>query len=165
MRRTATTVRNDACSMFKEDLKRLIGEAFKEAPQPAVTEITSHECWECNKVREDFGKHLDGQLPEDLLDYHKDSLSFFTASALRYFLPRYLLHSIEHPDSEFTDYTIYHLSPSDLEVPYWRERLSVFSEDEKKAICRYLGYLETQEGCELSLDDIKAAKRIWCNDG
>ncbi len=127
-----------------------------------VSEITSHECWECNKVRDDFGRHLDGQLPEDLLDYHKDSLSFLTASALRYFLPHYLLHSVEHPDSEFTDYTIYHLSPSDLESPYWRERLSVFSEGEKEAICRYLSYLENQEGCKLSLADIKAAKRIWC---
>ncbi len=144
-----------------DELKNIIRDAFKDAPRPSINEITQHECWECDRVRDDFARHRWDEVPKDTIEYHRDSLALFSPAALRYFLGSYLLYSVNHPDSEVTDYIIYHLSPSD-DNDYRRQRFSVFSGTERSAICTYLSFLETLDCCAIELTNIRVGKRLWC---
>ncbi|SRR6266536_3491650 len=145
----------------KGDLKNVIHKAFKDAVRPERVHIIEHECWECGEVRDDFAEYDHDHVPAAILERHWASLPLFSAAALRYFLPSYLCYSLDHVRSGVTEHLIYQLSPSDVTSARWQERIGVFSEDERAAICKYLNYMGAYES-KWAMADIQTAKRIWC---
>ena len=83
--------------------------AFSSAPRPAAEEITSHRCCECDRVRDDFARYSVREVPDDVLSYHGDSIPLLTPKAFRYFMPRYIQFTFEHPDTNATDNLLFNL--------------------------------------------------------
>ena len=86
-----------------------------------------------------------GDRPDErFIEQHSSSLPAFTAEGFRHVLPRYLIYSLEHPQSDATERVIFHLAPDDTESAYWRERLEGVSLTQKSAICGYLHHMQAQ---------------------
>ena len=82
----------------------------------------------------------------------------FTAPAFQYFLPTYLLESLEANDSEVWEFTFYSLYESRDETR--DERWGGFSADQIEAILALLRLkLEAAEG--FRREDIPIAIRMW----
>jgi len=146
----------------KEELIKLISEAFADVARPENDQITRHECGECDEVREDFARYSRETIPQKRLEYHASALPLLTAKALLYFLPAYMAHSVNHLESGVTEYTLYHLSPSDWSASFWVERFGIFSSSQKTAICQYLRFLENRRECRFLEESIQLAHVIWC---
>jgi len=146
----------------KEELLALIAKAFADVERPGKDEITAHECGECDEVREDFGHYTREAIPQKRLEYHASALPLLTAKAVQYFLPAYMAYSVNHLESGVTEYTLYHLSPSDWGTPFWVERFGVFNSAQKAAICQYLQFLENRRECRFLEESIQQAQIIWC---
>lgn len=145
-------------------LIELVTAAFNDVPRPDTNLITSHRCVECDEVRDDLADCTNDAISEELLKYHGSALPLLTAAALRYYLPAYLVYSINNLASAVTEYLVFHLSPSKPTEPYYMERRKIFTNREKAAICAYLSFLEQQNECNSLLTGIQDAKRIWCTD-
>ena len=78
-------------------LKELIQEAFASVEYPGDENITRcpYNCSECRRIAEYFkGKAWTDQAGEELRQYHV-ALSLFTPEAFHYFLPAFMLASID----------------------------------------------------------------------
>jgi hypothetical protein len=136
-------------------------DAFKDAPRPRIDQITSHSCWECDELRDLFNQHSVREVPDALIQYESAGLGLMTPIAFRYYLPRYIAFSIlpDPRDSFAIDTVLYSLGPEKPEEPYWLERLSVFSRDERRAIANYIATRRTWDDSEtIHLD---RAEKIW----
>lgn len=151
-----------AHKLGKEELIQFISEAFAEVERPEKDQITRHECGECDEIREDLARFSRETIPQKRLEYHASALSLLTAKALQYFLPAYLIHSLNNLESGVTEYAVYDLSPSDWGTPFWVERFGVFNSSQKAAICQYLRFIENRRECRFLEESIQRAQIIWC---
>jgi len=146
----------------KKELLAWIAEAFADVDRPGKDEITAHECGECDEVREDFARYSRETIPQERLEYHASALPLLTAKAVHYFLPAYMAYSATHLESGVTEYTLYHLAPSDWSAPFWVERFCVFNNKQRTTICQYLRFLENRRECRFLEESIQLAQVIWC---
>ena len=100
--------------------------------------------------------------PDDrFIEQHYHSLSAFTAQGLRHVLPAYLIYSLKHPASDATERVIFHLSPADTTEEYWRERLAVFTPAQKRAICEYVRFMQSELAGEHYDEYLTRALAVW----
>ena len=64
--------------------------AFADAPRPADDALVSHECDECNALREDLRGRTADELSDAWVEHRFDQLPFMSDDAKRYYLPAYL---------------------------------------------------------------------------
>jgi hypothetical protein len=120
-------------------LRARIESAFERTPAPRgeiVSTLIDDE-----GVSEYFGgRSWRGHAVKDLR-YHEAALSFFTADAFRYFLPAFMLASIEDPVEAdvIPEGIVYHLA--NWEDPHGWERMSRFSFEELEAIEAFLWWV------------------------
>ncbi len=115
--------------------------AFSEPLQVAREALVSPDSWETEDLIRNLATVNDAPTIK-FIEWHASSLPVFTPVGLRYVLPFYLKYSLLQPQSDATEFIIYHLAPEDPASPYWRERLDAFSPAQKQTICSYVRHME-----------------------
>lgn len=129
-------------------LKEAIKVAFADVRYPGDNNITRcpYQCRPCQEIADYFkGKTSEGHLVEDLRDHHT-ALSLFTPDAFHFFLPAFMLASIESYNSTdiLPDSIRFHFE-FDLEHrDHFLVRLTNFSEEQRRVITEFFRYMESQ---------------------
>jgi hypothetical protein len=129
-------------------LKQIIEEAFAEVPYPGDNNITRcpYHCSECRRIAEYFkGKQWTGYEIEELRN-NNVALSLFTPEAFQYFLPAFMLASVDFYEKGdiIPDAIRFHFEYSQEAKGHFVVRMSKFSPAQRKAIIDYLVYMETK---------------------
>ncbi len=129
-------------------LKESIQTAFSEVPYPGDNNIIhcSYNCRPCQEIIDYFkGKTQSGHSVEDLRDHHT-ALSLFTPEAFQFFLPAYMLASLE-------SYDAIHLLPDSIRFHFdfnlehrdhFRIRLEHFSPSQREVIIEFFRFMESK---------------------
>lgn len=120
-------------SQSKEDLKGRVVSAFLSCPPPQEDELVEDD-WDAASIRSAFSPYLQSALPAPVVEANAKSLPALKPKAFRYFLRDYLLYALEHFDSAVSEYLIFRLHDLDPDEEYGRERLVLFSKEQKDAI-------------------------------
>jgi hypothetical protein len=144
-----------------------IESAFADVPYPGDDRIADHQdCPECDEVRAHFrGATWHGHTVAELQQY-QSVLPLFTPEALQYFLPAYMLVSLEAwreaDDIPFSILCVC-LPPDPREDAglrqHRRERFVIFTPRQREAIAAYLREWATSDSpfVEAHADDIPRA--------
>lgn len=136
-------------------------EAFADAPRPTRDEIALHQCEECEKVRADFSAYAVADVPDEVVEYHADSIPFLSPLAFRYYLPRYVRLTCENPDTNATDFVLFNLCPDDPSSDFWSGRCDAFTRGECNAIVSYLRHRQTWPDADVNSQWIEPALEFW----
>jgi hypothetical protein len=127
-------------------LKETIEAAFASVAYPGDDNITRcpYSCSECGRIAAYFkGKLGTGQTMEELRDYHV-ALSLFTPEAFHYFLPAFMLASVDSYEKGdvIPDAIRFHFEYSQEMRGHFAVRMSKFSTRQRHAIIDYLVLME-----------------------
>jgi len=161
--------------------------ASSPADDPIVLALPGDDP-ECDQILKAFGGRDWKEVSSETVRKFADALPLFTPAAFRYYLPAYMLASLEEgggepfsnaePDSGFDngdvmDFVLFRLTlPEAVEdCSYFLERAQQFSGRERGAIARYLETVAERKktewaGEELALqrEEIARAIRFWAAD-
>lgn len=150
-----------------DQLRSLIVEAFLAIPHPGRDKITEHQCEECDQLRDTFAPlRWESALPE-IIDSNFGQLPLFTPEAYRYYLPAYLLRSLDNfdPLDNVCEYVIYSLTPDcseDFTFRWYSERVKLFSHSQKAAVAAFLEFfLASDKFRTYHIDIMDGLKRFW----
>ena len=142
-------------------LKEAIQAAFADVPYPGDNNITHcpYHCRPCQEIADYFkGKTWEGHSEEELRDHHT-ALSLFTPEAFQYFLPTFMLASLESydkvhilPDAIRFDFE-FNLDHRD----YFLVRVNRFTAAQRNVIIEFLRHMEAK-GAGSSEDAIELLK-------
>jgi hypothetical protein len=127
-------------------LKQAIEAAFADVSYPGDSNITKcpYNCAECTRVALYFkGKGQDGHAEEDLRANHV-ALSLFTPEAFHYFLPSFMLMSLNSYEKGdiIPDAIRFHFEYTHEMQGHFAVRMSKFSASQRKTIIDYLVTME-----------------------
>src|SRR5258708_6653069 len=113
--------------------------AFRSVSKPrGVGDIVAHACEECDELAKSLLPHSFDTVPRTVVQANLDGLPLLSPHGLHYYLPAWLLHSLEVPGSVALPFTIGHLTPNAetyaTAPAYFEERFSRFDELQRKAI-------------------------------
>jgi hypothetical protein len=149
-------------------IRRSVVQAFSAIARPTDHELAPHDCWECVEVRRRLSPHSFESVPDADLDWLRDSLPLLGPKGLHYYLPAYVLRSLRECNWDGIEFLIYHLAPTPISLAeradYWRDRLQLFSAQERKTILSFLDWLESSSVGREYKSEIVAARGIWSND-
>ncbi len=132
----------------------LIEQAFALVPYPSSERLTTHRCLECDEIDQYFRGTTWPSHSVEELRLHAAALSLFTPEAFRYFLPAFMLATLQDPDRAdvIPDSIAFHLAAGSNSDPAWvRERLVLLSSDQRDAVRAFFtelvsrGVLEAEE--------------------
>jgi hypothetical protein len=146
--------------MNPEDVKRSIEEAFAKVPYPGDDGIVySPHAWEADEYRAEFtGKHW-REVTDPTLLQRRRALSMFSIDGLRFYLPAYLIATIDFPaeaaewSSSLTGILYPDFDPPriggkkirDYEMHQWDQLMRALTAEQKHAIRLFFEYLVTAE--------------------
>lgn len=110
---TAAIQRSARHRVNAETLRQLVREAFPAVP-PGSHPIVVHECPECAEIDASFRDQQWDRIRPEIIDKHWDSLPFLSREAFEYLLPAYILHAIDHLESNVPEFLMY-----SLDKPRW----------------------------------------------
>ncbi len=124
----------------------MIEQAFTGVPYPGDENITHcpYGCAECRRIAAHFkGRDWTGHTVEDLRAVHV-ALSLFTPEAFHYFLPVFMLISLDHYEKgdQIPDAIRFHFEYAEENQGHFPVRMSKLSAPQRKAIIEYLVFLE-----------------------
>ncbi len=132
-------------------LKQKILKAFAAVPYPA--EIVEHECDECRSLRKDFADKNWRTIEPKIIENNYDKIPLFSPTAFNYFLPAYLIYSLDNFSVENktnTEFTIYALAPLKKNIrenfEYWKERFEGFNFEQLDCIYDFLSLVAEDDG-------------------
>ena len=133
------------------DLVSEIRIAFSKVKRPKEDLFISHEQEEGE--REYFSKKKWQDCKIEGLLYNSSALFLFTPEAHTYFLPAFMIESLEHPEEadQIPDYLLYHFY--DYEKPFWKKRIEILTNQQKIVISKFLLQVHKNDECgELYID-------------
>lgn len=123
-------------------LRAKIEQHFASAKQPSKEHITECDCWECLELRDRLskvsGRYLDAEtLKTNLV------LPLLSPEAFIFFLPAYILFSIDNPRDEagIYEHTVNVLTPGkddDSSAAFYISRLRLFTTEQLQVILEFL---------------------------
>ncbi|EEF63272.1 DUF6714 family protein [Pedosphaera parvula] len=127
-------------------LKQSIEEAFADVTYPGDNNITRcpYNCRECRRIAEYFrGKQWTGYPVEELRN-NNAALSLFTPQAFHYFLPAFMLASIDFYEKGdvIPDAIRFHFEYCQEAKGHFVVRMSKLTSAQRQAIIDYLIYME-----------------------
>lgn len=146
-------------------VRESIESAFADVPYPGDDRIADHQdCPECDDVRQHFrGATWCGHTVAELQQY-QSVLPLFTPAALQYFLPAYMLVSLDAwSEADMIPFSILQMclpprSDTDAGLHrYHDERFSIFTPSQRAAIAAYLQEWVRSDSHALGADDIPSA--------
>ena len=90
-------------------LKLEVVAAFKNVVKPGVDQIAPHQCLECDELRCALHPYESVNVPDSVMDKHRGDLPLLSDESKHYYLPAWVLRSIDAPDSYYTDALIFAL--------------------------------------------------------
>ena len=160
--------------MEQIEILKIIEEAFRDRPYPGDNHLASLEppvSFEYSDVTKYFkGKHWKEitwkSLEKDYPGEACSCLCFMTPEAARFYLPAYMVIAINNYDeADVVASTALNflLPPPSFSMTWWKERVSLFSQNEKKAIVAFLEYLKEKHGDDYPVCGPKEALEYWVN--
>jgi hypothetical protein len=139
---------------------------FPKTEPPSAAKITSHDCEECDVVRDDFRNLKWWSANSELIDYHFGDLPLFTPEAYHYFLPAFLLRALENfeTDNLVLQFCIYSLTPTDTPTddPWYSARLNRFTPEEMSVISDFLECIrDDEEFFDYHADVERGLDKFW----
>ena len=157
--------------MLREDLIRIIYQAFDDVEQPKDLTLhvaEAHDAYDYTNDQKHQKKDFIGRW-QDLPDAHilecQSALSFVDKIGMRYYLPAYMIWYLKNLDSEQTwnDHVLYSLDPS-LSNPqlsaYHQERFSLFNKEQLKSCALFLKFCFTNSDA-IQLSDPSFAQKQY----
>lgn len=133
--------------MITQEIKTAFGGMPYPGTERIMNDLKGYDP-ERKQIREEFSRYEDWQdVPRELLLYERDALSFFEPQGFRFYLPAYMLFSVEDYEGADTipESIVHSLTLPDAGTELYefvRERLVLFSEEQRKAVLHFLEYLE-----------------------
>ena len=134
-----------------EALKKRIRKAFDDVPYPKGG-IAPHECDECREVRETFSNRNWKTISAEVLEENHGIIPLFSPAAFQYFLPAYLMHSLDNFGENYDtvcEFTIYAIAPENKSIKmglaYWQERFANFTAEQLSCIYEFLDLVRIDE--------------------
>ncbi len=124
-------------------LRQRIVKAFSSVPRPSKENIARHECEKCEELRNVFAPLSWDSIDRETLETYHGKLPLFTPQAFHYFLPAYLLQSLQgfNDDNIVCEFTIIFLCPTvenEAVEEWWLERMKQFTPEQKDVIAIFL---------------------------
>jgi hypothetical protein len=127
-------------------LKRQIREAFRDVPPPVKPGLDAMHYGEGGAVIWDANGRSWEELLQDryFLAYHAPSLPLLSPSEFRFFLPAYLIASLDDPElaTDIEEFTLFNLTPStsdDKDGDVWLlRRIELLDRAQREAIRAFL---------------------------
>lgn len=137
-----------ADSLHSMSLQETIKAAFADVSYPGDNNITRcpYHCRPCQEITDYFkGKTWEGHAVEDLRDHHS-ALSLFTPEAFHYFLPAFMLASVESYDKLdiLPDSIRFHFEFDLDHREHFSIRATQFSDEQRKVIIEFLRHMEAK---------------------
>ena len=134
--------------------------AFSGAPRPSAPEIPDiapNGDLEREEIRDLLAPHSAREVPsEDLRAYPLHTMfSFLSAASYRYYMPRFIEHSLEDPDSLLSESLLFSLAR------FNDDRIASFSIEERAVVMEYLKHLATQPDAHIVASYISSAEEQW----
>ena len=152
--------------MTRDQVARLVSDAFADVPAPAETEIA--HCEQCELWVERFLVGLPSdwrQIAAADIAHESSALTAVTPSALRFLLPAYLvwhLDHYEHSPSNTVDHLIYQLTRGDCTDPHIADGYDSLSPSQVRAVAAFLEYVAgLQHDPTLAADAHRALASYW----
>jgi hypothetical protein len=112
-----------------------------------------HDCVECDDLKNDLHPFDSESVPDEVLDKHLWDLPLLSDDAKQYYLPAWIVRSIDDPESDYTQAFLFALDSDHRWAP-----TTPYTERQWRALGACLDYLETNVD-ELSRDDVAKARR------
>ncbi len=139
--------------MERDALKLEILAAFRHVQKPSAEQIVPHECDECDELKNDLHPYDSESVPDEVVDKHQWDLPLLSDDAKQYYLPAWIVRSIDDPQSNYTDAFLSALDSDHRWFPS-----TPYTERQWRAIEACLDYLEA-DADEDTRDDIAKARR------
>jgi hypothetical protein len=120
-------------------LQENIERAFADVPYPGHTQITAHRCPECDEIADYFRDTAWRGHSIEHLGSHASALALFTPEAYRYFLPGFMLATLENPQA--ADAIAGNIVFGFFSTPEVGKRLALFNSDQRDAVVGFLRHL------------------------
>ena len=143
-----------------------IDRVFPKSEAIESESITKHPCDECIAIRNDFAGVAWWSADPELIDAYFTSLSLFTPKAFHYYLPAYLVYSLNHfePFEGAVEFSIYALS-LELDDPrrnkWLTERKNLFTEEQRQVIVKFLELVRDHPEMEIYQADVVSGIEFW----
>jgi hypothetical protein len=145
-------------------LKQKILKSFDNASYPNES-IAPHECEECRAVRKSFKNQNWKTITPQILEENYGIIPLFSPEAFRYFLPAYVIYSLDHFDEYGTvcEFTIYALTPDNQSIKdrldYWQEKFADFTLEQMNCIYEFLDFVRIDENFQNSVNSVSTGRR------
>jgi len=129
----------------KTNLSKVIRLAFANSPYPIGDLIiqSNTDDPESTEMKEVFNNRLWYEITFNEVSFWCSNLPRFTDSAFKYFLPAFLLHSLDNRSGDMSSYIYFYLTqvPANYDTDFsFEKRMSLFNDIQKNAILRYVEY-------------------------
>jgi hypothetical protein len=142
----------------KTELISLVREAFKNVTLEdgiGLSEANAIDDYRDAAFRSECRKKDEQQnwtsIPSSELNLYNCSLSFFDAKGMRFYLPAFITAELKGEYNFGLTFTLTHLSD------YTKKQFELLSPQQRKAVCSFLEYLETDPDHEYESAGIKTA--------
>jgi hypothetical protein len=140
--------------MDVQELTDKIDQAFSNVPYPGDEKVASCPCPECEDVRRDFCGQTPATIESEVIAHNFESLRLFSPEAYQFFLPAYLLYSINDLDSDVLVWVLFSLArPS-------KGHLRLFSNPQKEAVLEFVKWVQTIDEFN-DYAPVEEARRVW----
>jgi len=125
-------------AQFKEKLIR----HFADVPPPDNQRIALGNDWESQALQDAFSDVDWRTADKQIIQRNYDQLPFFSPEAFHFFIPAFLVYSVDEPEgSRVFEYTVYALTPgkeTDNTSQWYVDRLRLFTREQMSSIYEFL---------------------------
>lgn len=137
-----------------------INDAFSDTPYPGDVNIVDDMRGEGTIVAETFrGKHWKEVSPETLF-FYKNSIPFLSADAYRFYLPAFMLASLDNQD--ILEFVLYSLDPkSNIDETAFFRKAGRLNKPEKIAVKLFLEFIKDKYSRDYPQEPSSALQHFW----
>src|SRR2546430_7895199 len=125
-----------------DKLRTAIEEAFSHVEPPDSANIIEHDCPECRAVRRVFRNENWRSMKLEKVEWGHDKLPLFTPHAFQYFLPAFMLYSVDEPSDIVCELLVCTLSLKKADDEWWQKGIDKFTPDQKAACNLFLRWIQ-----------------------
>jgi hypothetical protein len=155
--------------MWKKSVRQLtegVRQAFWGVAYPgddALLVEDSFDCLELEKLQsQEWNSHW-AKVPDEMIEWHANSLAFLSPEAYRFYLPAFILYTLQKPEatSPVLPYLIYDLlATAEGKRACHRRRIAVMSPEQKRAVLDFLKYVRDELKDVMCVQEAAAAIAI-----
>lgn len=148
-----------------EDLKQKIKTAFADVLYPKE-KISGYDNEEGREIEAAFSNNEWKTIKPQILNEYYDIIPLLSPEAFHFFLPAYLLYSLDHFSGfeTTTEFTIYAVTPTKSDVKdsleYWKQKFEKFNSEQMMCIYEFLDLVKEDENFELFFEEVEIGKQV-----